>query len=107
MPLIEKRSEAKVVGLVLSADRMKKGPGGNNALAELRREFNIETTSIISFFKLVEYLESGARDAVLAAAGILRRELLEAMQAYHRQFGAKPLIPNTHPRPSKRCGPPR
>ncbi len=88
VPLIEKQTGAKVVGLVVSVDRMEKGPAGNNALAELRKEFGIKTAAIVSFTDLVAYLETGAGDAALTRAGIGRAELLEGMEAYRREFGA-------------------
>ncbi len=87
VPLIHKQVGAKVIGLVVSVDRMEKGPGGKNALEELRGEFGLKTTAIVSFLDLVAYLESGSGDASLAKTGINRKDLLAAMHTYHAEYG--------------------
>jgi orotate phosphoribosyltransferase len=85
LPLIEAGGKAKAVGLVVSVDRMEKGAGDRPALREIREDFGLKTTAIVSVLDLIEFLgtdEGGeylARDASLVAR----------MRAYRETYGAE------------------
>ena len=84
LPLIQKDGRAKVVGLVVSVDRMEKGSGERSALREIREEFGIKTTAIASFADLIEFLETEE------GSGYLQRDktLLSRMKEYREKYGA-------------------
>jgi orotate phosphoribosyltransferase len=84
LPLIEAGGKAKAVGLVVSVDRMEKGEGDRPALREIREDFGLRTTAIVSFADLIGFLETGegaeysTRDA----------SLLARMRDYREKYGA-------------------
>jgi orotate phosphoribosyltransferase len=84
LPLIEAGGQAKAVGLVVSVDRMEKGAGERPALREIREDFGLKTTAIVSVLDLIAYLETpeGA-DYVSRDASLLDR-----MRAYRETYGA-------------------
>ena len=82
LPLIESRG-AKVVGLVVSVDRMERGTGTQSALREISDAHGIKTTAIVSLSDLLDYLASpvGAKHIVNDPA------LLARMQACRETYG--------------------
>ena len=86
MPLIT-GAGAKVVGLVVSVDRMERGQGALPALKEIENEHGIKTTAIVSFLDLLAYLESGRGTADLAGNAVAG--LIGRMKEYHHRYGAR------------------
>lgn len=85
LPLIEASGQAKAVGLVVSVDRMEKGAGERPALREIREDFGIRTTAIVSVLDLIAYLEGPEGTEYLAGdAGLLDR-----MREYRARYGAE------------------
>ena len=83
LPLIQ-NGKAKVIGLVVSVDRMEKGSGDKPALREIREEFGIATTAIASFIDLIAFLETEEGSEYLQRDA----SLLSRMRAYREQYGA-------------------
>ena len=83
LPLIQ-NGKAKVVGLVVSVDRMEKGSGDKPALREIREEFGIATTAIASFTDLIAFLETEEGSEYLQRDA----SLLSRMRAYREQYRA-------------------
>lgn len=85
LPLIEAGGKAKATGLIVSVDRMEKGAGDRPALREIREDFGLKTTAIVSVLDLIEFLETpeGAeytgKDASLPAR----------MREYRAAYGAE------------------
>ena len=52
--LLRSHSSAPVVGLLIAVDRMERGTGRRNALAELESEFGFKTRALINVEELVE-----------------------------------------------------
>jgi orotate phosphoribosyltransferase len=84
LPLIEAGGKAKAVGLVVSVDRMEKGAGDRPALREIREDFGLKTTAIVSVLDLIEYLETPEGSEYLARDAAL----LDRMRAYRETYGA-------------------
>jgi len=83
VPLIMGCAGAKVVGLVVSVDRMERGQGSVGALAELREEFGIAAFSIVNLDEIVEHLHNREIDgAVVLDDGIAGR-----IAEYRREYG--------------------
>jgi orotate phosphoribosyltransferase len=84
LPLIEAGGKAKAIGLVVSVDRMEKGAGDRPALREIREDYGLKTTAIVSVLDLIGFLETEegadylARDASLPAR----------MRDYREKYGA-------------------
>jgi len=84
LPLIQASGKAKAVGLVVSVDRMEKGAGERPALREIREEYGLKTTAIVSVLDLIAYLDTAEGSAYLAQDA----SLLDRMRAYRAQYGA-------------------
>lgn len=84
LPLIEAGGRAKALGLVVSVDRMEKGAGERPALREIREDFGLKTTAIVSVLDLIAYLETPEGAEYLAQDG----SLLDRMREYRARYGA-------------------
>lgn len=84
MPLIKSHAGVRPVGLVVSVDRMERGTGALPALQEVRKEFGLETTAIVTLVDILAYLEGGRAASIVGADP----SLLERMKAYFREYGA-------------------
>ena len=58
--LLRAHSSARVVGLLVAVDRMERGTGRLNALAELETEFGFKTRALIDIKELVEMVPVSA-----------------------------------------------
>jgi orotate phosphoribosyltransferase len=84
LPLIEAGGKAKAIGLVVSVDRMEKGAGERPALREIREDFGLKTTAIVSVLDLIEFLETPEGGEYLARDA----SLLTRMREYREKYGA-------------------
>ena len=84
LPLIEAGGKAKAVGLVVSVDRMEKGAGERPALREIREDFGLTTTAIVSVIDLIEFLRTPEGGEYLEKD----ETLLDRMLEYRLQYGA-------------------
>jgi len=83
VPLISGCSGAKVVGLVVSVDRMERGRGSAGALAELRDEFGIAAFSIVNLDEIVEHLRNREIDGSVVLDDAMAGRIAE----YRREYG--------------------
>jgi len=84
LPLIQAAPGVRAVGLVVSVDRMERGTGTLPALEEIRREYGLKTTAIVTLLDILAYLESGRGAAVLGGDP----SLLDRMKAYFKEYGS-------------------
>ncbi len=54
--LLKEIANVKIIGLIVSVDRMEKGKGNKSALKEVSEEFGIKTASIVNIEEIVEFL---------------------------------------------------
>ena len=71
----------KVVGLVVSVDRMERGKTEKSAIAELSSAFNFKGTAIVNMAEVTEYLSK--------EKGVLDKDKLDKIADYYKQYGAK------------------
>jgi orotate phosphoribosyltransferase len=83
LPLLAKPG-VKPIGLAVSVDRMERGQGDRPALREIREEFGLQTTAIVTLLDIMDYLESGKGERFLTLDPLL----LERMKAYYKSYGA-------------------
>ena len=67
LPIIQAQADAKVLGLVVSVDRCERGTGEKSALEEIRENFGIETTAIVTMKEVTEYLTGTIIDEAMKA----------------------------------------
>ncbi|MDR2693345.1 MAG: orotate phosphoribosyltransferase [Chitinispirillales bacterium] len=83
VPLIKGGSEASVVGLIVSVDRMERGrQGGAGALDELSEEFGFEAFAIVNLNEIVGYLHNRAIDGAVALDDAVAERIAEYRRAY-------------------------
>ncbi|MDF2870325.1 MAG: orotate phosphoribosyltransferase [Anaerocolumna sp.] len=84
MPILKAQGEVSVLGLVVSVDRMERGQGEKNALAEIEEVYEINTTSIVTMEEVVEHLYNKPYNGNI----IIDDALKNAIDAYYKQYGA-------------------
>ena len=56
LPIVKAQGDVDVLGLVVSVDRMERGQGTKSALEEIRENYGLETTAIVTMQEVVEHL---------------------------------------------------
>ena len=55
LPIVKAQGDVDVLGLVVSVDRMERGQGTKSALEEIRENYGLETTAIVTMQEVVEH----------------------------------------------------
>ncbi|MBO5279331.1 MAG: orotate phosphoribosyltransferase [Lachnospiraceae bacterium] len=85
LPIIKGQGDVKVLGLVVSVDRMERGHGEKSALAEIRENYQMETTAIVTMAEVIEHLYNKPYKGKI----IIDDAMKAAIDAYYEQYGAK------------------
>jgi orotate phosphoribosyltransferase len=85
LPIIKAQADAKVLGLVVSVDRMERGQGEKSALQEIKEKFGFETTAIVTMADVVEHLYNKPYKGKV----IIDDQLKAAIDAYYEIYGVK------------------
>lgn len=85
MPVLMAQGDVKVLGLVVSVDRMERGQGMISALEEIEKTYGIKTTSIVTMAEVVEQLYNKPYKGKI----IIDDRLKEAIDGYYQQYGVK------------------
>jgi orotate phosphoribosyltransferase len=83
VPLLRSAGNVQLSGLVVSVDRMERGTGEQNALAELRDAFRMKTFAIVTIEEVMEYLRGREVDGRV----VLTEALFDKMRAYREKYG--------------------
>jgi orotate phosphoribosyltransferase len=83
VPVLKAAAEVDVCGLVVSVDRMERGQGIQNALTELRSEFDMETFAIVTICEIADYLRGREIDGRV----VVTDELYDRIQDYRNTYG--------------------
>lgn len=84
-PIIKGQGNVDVLGLVVSVDRMERGHGEKSALAEIRENYDIETTAIVTMAEVIECLYNKPHNGKI----IIDDEMKARIDAYYEKYGAK------------------
>ncbi|MDO5409693.1 MAG: orotate phosphoribosyltransferase [Lachnospiraceae bacterium] len=85
LPIIKAQADAKVLGLVVSVDRMERGKGEKSALQEIKETYGFETTAIVTMADVVEHLYNRPYKGKV----IIDDTLKAAIDAYYDIYGVK------------------
>jgi orotate phosphoribosyltransferase len=85
MPILKAQGNVKVIGLVVSVDRMERGQGTISALEEIEKNYGIKTSSIVTMAEVIEHLYNKPYKGKI----IIDDRLKEAIDDYYRQYGVK------------------
>ncbi|MDE6916484.1 MAG: orotate phosphoribosyltransferase [Lachnospiraceae bacterium] len=84
-PILKAQANVDVVGLMVSLNRQERGKTHENALAEIRGVYGIETGAIVTMEEVVEYLYNRTYNGRV----LIDDEMKKAIDAYYAQYGAK------------------
>ena len=84
-PIIKAQADAKIVGLIVSLNRMEIGKSGKqSALEEIRELYHMETAAIVTMKEVVEYLYNRPCNGEV----VIDDTIKVAIDAYYEQYGA-------------------
>ena len=84
-PILKEQGNIKVLGLMVSLNRMERGKGTKCALDEIRELYGIETAAIVSMKDVTERLYNREINGKV----IINDEMLAAIKAYFAEYGAE------------------
>lgn len=85
MPILHGQGKVQVLGLVVSVDRMERGQGTKSALSEIKENYGIETTAIVTMEEVVKHLYNKPYKGKI----IIDDKLKEAIDSYYELYGAE------------------
>jgi orotate phosphoribosyltransferase len=85
MPILAAQGDIKVLGLVVSVDRMERGQGSQSALSEIEESYQIKTTSIVTMKEVVEHLYNQPYKGKI----VIDDALKAAIDAYYEKYGVR------------------
>ena len=85
LPIIRAQGDVRVLGLVVSVDRMERGKGSQSALREMEEKYGFKTTAIVTMAEVVEHLYNRPYKGKI----IIDENLKAAIDSYYEQYGAK------------------
>ena len=80
MALLEKLPNVEVLGLVVSVDRMEKGTGELSAASEIRKQYDIETVSMVNLTDILTYL----KESLELGKGVTTDAQVGKIETYYR-----------------------
>ena len=84
IPMLLSKQGVTVTGLVISVDRMEKGVNGLSALTELRKDFGINTFSIVTLDDIIQHLHNKKINGKVIIDNIILKNINE----YQKKYGA-------------------
>lgn len=84
LPLLRAAADVRVVGLVVSVDRMERGASGRSALSEMHDEFGLHAFAVVTIDEILAYL----RGRTLGGRVVLDETLHARCLAYRAEYGA-------------------
>lgn len=83
-PIITSQADIKIVGLMVSLNRMERGKGTKCALDEIKETYGFETSAIVSMAEVREHLENRE----VKGRVVINSEIAAAIDAYYKEYGA-------------------
>lgn len=85
-PILKAQADVKIVGLIVSLNRMEKGQNGDkSALEQIRDQYGFETSAIVTMEEVAGYLYNRPCNGKI----VIDDTLKAAIDAYYEQYGAK------------------
>jgi len=83
VPLLRGAADIKLMGLIVSVDRMEQGQTDKGALAELAEEFHMKTQAIVTIDEVVAYLYQRPIDGTI----LIDDSMKASIDAYREKYG--------------------
>ena len=84
-PIIKAQADVEIKGLVVSLNRMEKGKTEKSALAEIKENYGIEATAIVTMAEVTEYLYNKEVNGCVLIDDTMKKSIDD----YYAQYGAK------------------
>lgn len=84
-PILKEQANVDVVGLMVSLNRQERGKTQQNALAEIREIYGIETGAIVTMEEVVAYLYNKNYNGRVLIDDAMKKEI----DTYYAKYGAK------------------
>ncbi len=85
LPIVKANGGENIIGLVISVDRMEKGKSDKSALDELKENYGMETTAIVTMAEVIEHLYNKEYNGKV----IIDDTIKAAIDEYYAQYGAR------------------
>lgn len=84
-PILKAQGDVKIVGLMVSLNRMERGKGEQCALDEIRETYGMETNAIVSMEEVIEHLYNKPCQGKVVIDDTMKAKI----DAYYEEYGAK------------------
>ena len=81
-PILQAQGDVRILGLMVSLDRMERGKGTKSALSEIRETYGFDAQAIVTMADVYTCLKETGNSP-------LTPELQQAVRAYYEQYGAE------------------
>ncbi len=85
LPIIQAQGDVKVLGLVVSVDRMERGQGEKGALQEIGENYGLKTCAIVTMQEVIDCLYNKEYNGRV----VIDDEMKKAIDEYYEIYGAK------------------
>jgi len=85
LPIVKAQGGEQIIGLVISVDRMERGKSDISALDELKENYGLVTTAIVTMAEVVEHLYNNPYNGVIYIDDAMKT----AIDSYYEQYGVK------------------
>jgi len=85
VPLLQSAAQVQLAGLVVSVDRLERGTGEVNALAEIGRQYNMPAFAIVTIDEIVAHLKGRELDGKV----VLDDKVYGDITAYRKAYGGR------------------
>jgi len=86
LPVLQAAAKVAIAGLVVSVDRMERGTGELNALAEMRQTLGAPAFAIVTIDEVTDWLRGRTVDGRV----VLDDAIYARVQQYRRDYGGRP-----------------
>lgn len=84
-PIIQAQGDVKIIGLMVSLNRMERGKGTQSALVEIKEKYGFDANAIVTMAEVVEHLYNREYNGKV----VIDDKLKAAIDAYYEQYGVK------------------
>lgn len=84
-PILKSQGDIKILGLMVSLNRMEKGKGEKSALEEIEETYGFPAKAIVTMAEVAEYLHHQEFNGKI----IINDQLKSAIDAYYEIYGVK------------------
>ncbi len=85
MPILKSQGAKHIIGLVISVDRMERGKTNVSALTELKENYGLTTTAIVTMEEVIEHLYLRPINGKI----LIDENMKQAIDAYYEEYGVK------------------